>query len=102
VRGETTTEPPAHCRLVSGHDLFQDRASLNSTRTHTKAALLRRGIGEWYTAVMDELAEILERVATWPEELRWRAIDLLNALESGEADDWRLDDEPATNLRAGR
>ena len=51
---------------------------------------------------MDELAEILKRVATWPEELRWRAIDLLNALESGEADDWRLDCEPATNLRAGR
>jgi hypothetical protein len=51
---------------------------------------------------MDELAEILERVATWPEQLRQRAIEMLNALENSEADDWRFDDESATVLRAKR
>ena len=31
VRFDLTTEPPAHCRLVSGHDLFEMVASLNCT-----------------------------------------------------------------------
>ena len=49
---------------------------------------------------IDELGEILEHIDSWPKEQRQRALELLTALESGEADDWRIDDAWLDN--AGR
>ncbi len=37
VRGDLTTEPPAHCRLVSGHDLFEIGASSDCTAVISRA-----------------------------------------------------------------
>ena len=44
VRGDWTAEPPAHCRLVSDHDLFETVVVLNCT-AGTLAATGRRWEG---------------------------------------------------------
>ena len=43
VRIDLTTEPPAHCRLVSDHDLFEIVACLDFTASATAASARREG-----------------------------------------------------------
>jgi len=43
VRDDVTTEPPAHCRLVSGHDLFEIEAWSDCTASRSRTDDDERG-----------------------------------------------------------
>jgi len=45
VRGDLTTEPPAHCRLVSDHDLFEIVVISNCTAANSATAVVAGGDG---------------------------------------------------------
>jgi hypothetical protein len=48
---DLTTEPPAHCRLVSGHDLFRDRAWSDCTASNFY--FQRSDMGKVFSSVVD-------------------------------------------------